>query len=77
MISNTMYQSVSSLIECLTFHFQEEIAGVLLHPHLNIVFWATDHGAIGAYNFQNEVRNYPKPSQKVFEAYNPPCMGVL
>ena len=72
-----MYQSVSSFIECLTFHFQDEIAGVLLYPDLNTVFWVTDHGAIGAYDFQNEVRNYPEPSQKMFEAYNPPFTGVL
>ena len=25
------------------------------------------------YDFQNEVRSYPKPFEKMFEAYNPPC----
>ncbi len=56
--SNTMSKSDSSLIECITFYFQEEIDGVLLHPNLNIVFWATNLGTIGAYDFHKEVRNH-------------------
>jgi hypothetical protein len=50
-----MYQSVSSLSECITVYLQDEILIVLLHPHLNIVFWATTHGVVGAYDSQNEV----------------------
>jgi hypothetical protein len=53
-----MYQSVSSLSECITFYLQDAISVVLLHPHLNIVFWATKHGLVGAYDFEEEVRNY-------------------
>ena len=53
-----MHGSVSSLKECVTFYLQDEILSVLLHPHLNILFWATHHGVIGAYDFQNEAQNY-------------------
>ena len=53
-----MYQSISSLSECITFYLQDEISLVLLHPHLNIVFWATKHGLVRVYDFQKEVRNY-------------------
>ena len=53
-----MYQSASCLGECIILYVQVEITDVLLHPHQNIVFWATKHGVIGAYNFQKEVRNY-------------------
>jgi hypothetical protein len=53
-----MYQNVSSLSECITFYLQDAIRVVLLHPHLNIVFWATQNGVVGAYDFQEKVRNY-------------------
>ena len=50
-----MYQSASSLGECIIMYVQEEITNVLLHPHLNIVFWATNYGVVGSYEFHNEV----------------------
>ena len=53
-----MYQSASCLGECITFYLQDKVSCVLLHPHQNIVFWATKHGVIGAYDFQNEVWHY-------------------
>jgi hypothetical protein len=53
-----MYQSVSSLSECIIFYLQDKISVVLPHPHLNIIFWATEHGIFGAYDFEKEVRNY-------------------
>jgi len=33
---------------------EDAISIVLLHPHLNIVFWVTKHGLVGAYDFEKE-----------------------
>jgi len=50
-----MYQSVSSLSECIILYLQNQIGVVLLHPDLDIIFWSTNCGVVGAYDYQIKV----------------------